>query len=209
MTCIPTLFQRLSEVLKPTLQRLQVLSIRSHVHAFLSLAPSPSLALIHSSPSSSCSLSHVLFQSLSLSLTEFQSIPSSLLQICVMYLAPSIYTDLYTYFYRLLQVPTAPGRGARANYGSGRASWLPPGWTHLAFRGIYPTRTLSPIPLTTNPSLSMRGRRVQQSLLLAVRWRTQYSMPPDTKGTDSTVRLVAASTLQPVSLYPHISGLTT
>jgi hypothetical protein len=77
MTCIPTLFQRLSEVPKPTLQRLQVLSIRTHVHAFLSLAPSPSLALIHSYPSSSGSLSHVLFQSLSLSLTEFQSIPSS------------------------------------------------------------------------------------------------------------------------------------
>jgi hypothetical protein len=38
--------------------------------SFLSLAPSPSLALIHSNPSSSCSLSHVLFQSLFLSLTK-------------------------------------------------------------------------------------------------------------------------------------------
>ena len=70
MNCIPTLFLRLSEVPKPTLQRLQVFSTRTHVHAFLSLAPSPSLALIHSYPSSSCSLSHVLFQSLFLSLTK-------------------------------------------------------------------------------------------------------------------------------------------
>ena len=157
MSCIPTLFQHMSEEPKPTLQRLLVLSILAPSPSlslapslsltfssslplphFLSLAPSLSISLIHSTPSPSCSLSHVLFESLSLSLTEFQSLPSSPLA-NLWHVPRSLYLHRLVHrLYRLLQVPAAPGRVARANDGSGRARWLPPGWTHLAFRGIYP-----------------------------------------------------------------------
>lgn len=165
MTCIPTLFQRLSEVPKPTLQRLQVLSIRSHVHALLSLAPSPSLSLIHSSPSPSCSLLHVLFQSVSLSLTEFQSLPSSPLA-NLWHVPRSLY--LHRLVHRLVQAASSaccrwacrqgkrwkwPCQLATPRLDVSRVSWY------------IPSRSLSPIPLTTNPSLSMRGCRASKAVL--------------------------------------------